>query len=87
MRCRVGDLAVVIRAHHPENLGRLVKVLRLCANHSETWVIETLGSRFVADVGGNLWTGEHALALDTSLRPLRDDEGTDETLRNLELTQ
>ncbi len=30
MRCRAGDLAVVIRAQHPENIGRLVSVVERC---------------------------------------------------------
>lgn len=28
-RCRPGDLAIVIEAHNPDNIGRVVQVLRL----------------------------------------------------------
>ena len=33
--CMPGDLAVVVFAHNPSNIGRLVKVLRLHANQQE----------------------------------------------------
>jgi hypothetical protein len=93
MRCRAGDLAVIIRAKHPDNLHKLVRVVRaidpenrdnfdlsgMGAGHK--WVIETLGSPFVRGP----FRFNDALALDTSLRPIRDNDGVDETLLNLEL--
>lgn len=104
MRCRVGDLAVVIRAYDARNLGKLVRVVEQCHSRpwpggnpifmvdglpydSEgytgvVWLVEVLGAPLYSC--GQLQ--RRAPAKDTSLRPIRDDEGTDETLRNLEMT-
>jgi hypothetical protein len=105
MRCRAGDLAVVIRAHDERNLGKLVRVVEQCQAHPRpggnpifmvdglsydsegytgvVWLVEVLGAPLYSC--GQL--RRRAPAKDTSLHPIRDGEGTDETLRNLELTQ
>jgi hypothetical protein len=105
MRCRAGDLAVVIRTHDERNLGKLVRVVEQCHAHpwpggnpifmvdglpydSEgytgvVWLVEALGAPLYSC--GQLH--RRAPAKDTSLRPIRDGEGVDETLRNLEMTQ
>lgn len=105
MRCKAGDLAVVI--HSPidkQYVGTIVNVLyRLYPDergvvhlngtdfqhHSgggttdPTWAIESLGRQFVLR-GGQL--ANIVPCSDSCLRPIRDGNGVDETLRNLEIT-
>lgn len=109
MRCRAGDLAVVIQAVLPYNLHILVRVIRrlelleiegvLChrigndlyrahPDHPVVWEVESLGRPFLAvrDSGEHEYQRRGAFS-DRWLRPLRDNDEQDETLRNLELTQ
>lgn len=94
MNCRPGDLAVVIvpGPHH----GSLVSVLRAapavplrlpdgvlnqgCA--PAYWVVEMLGRPVRAQLTNGLWrAARFGTAADRELRPLRDSDGADETLR------
>lgn len=55
---KAGDLAVVIRAIHPENIGGIVNVIELCRfAHQLTWVVEG--------------RGPGCLCLDADLRAIR----------------
>lgn len=74
LRCKPGDLAVIVNGEN-ENLGRLVEVLRL--HESGRWHIRAFGKVRVRS--GRLVI--EALAHDNRLRPLRDQDGTDEVLR------
>jgi hypothetical protein len=109
MRCRAGDLAVVIRAVQPRNVSILVRVIRRLEllevegvpchqvgndlyrahpDHPVVWEVESLGRPFLAirDSGEQEYQ-RHGAFSDRGLRPIRDGEGVDETLRNLEMTQ
>lgn len=96
MNCKPGDLAVVIKG--PRSAGRIVKVLRAyrrdeivhskCGNLraivdlqiGPAWHIE--GHVFVM-VGGKVY--EIQVGYDSCLKPLRDNDGEDETLQWKEL--
>lgn len=69
MRCKPGDLAVIIRAKHPENVGRLVTVVRL--NDDGLWLVEGKGPGIYCR--------------DENLRPIRDpgDDATDEMVERV----
>jgi hypothetical protein len=75
MNCKPGDLAVVVAADNPENIGRIVLVLGQ-AHRPGTWVIRYHGHPGVTAVGPcwEPWT------YDYELRPIRDNDGEDETL-------
>jgi len=53
------------------------------------WEVESLGSDLtVVDITTQKRTGVRRIPVaDKDLRPIRDNDGVDETLRNLELTQ
>jgi hypothetical protein len=91
MNCKPGDLAIVARSESI-NAGKLVVVERaaneseplvaMCATKGFRWWCRSLGSPLV-----DTWGGRHVTApmLDVQLYPLRDNDGTDETLRMYEL--
>ncbi|PVY56778.1 MULTISPECIES: hypothetical protein [unclassified Simplicispira] len=77
MQCRVGDLAVIVRADtDPECLGRIVRVVALRIAMGElAWQVDP----------PHFWTCRDGLRLevmwdDRDLKPLRDGDGTDEML-------
>ena len=91
MNCKPGDLAVVIGgAFSPQNIGAIVKVIKLLPNGGvldgkawfptsscPTWLVESCGKKLT-------W-GHHKPSLrraysDRCLRPIRDQDGDDETL-------
>lgn len=45
MRCKVGDIAIVIKADYPELIGRTVEVLARCPASEGDWFVELLGGR------------------------------------------
>ena len=83
MRCKVGDLAVIVSCVYAENIGGLVEVLSL--DQLDIWFVKPL-CRVGRVTGTN--TGITRLhkpevplrAKDSQLRPLRPDGGKDETL-------
>lgn len=78
MRCKVGDLAVVVRARDPRNNGALCEVLRTYHNASRpSWYIKA--SRPLFNFLGMEMTGEIGM-YDDCLQPIRDQPGEDETL-------
>jgi hypothetical protein len=76
MRCRVGDLAVIVSAAAPIYTGRFVRVVRW---HKEEggWVCEP-------DLE---FMGQLIAWADCALRPIRDQDGEDEMLRLVGLPQ
>ena len=83
MRCKQGDLAVVVRCEEfPELIGRFV----LCVSFlpgpdgSPAWVIDRplhAGRQTARGFAlGDWWR-------DSNLRPIRDSDGTDETLTDV----
>lgn len=89
MRCKPGDLAVVVRSSCG-NEGRVVKCLRLdrgkrmlCRNGSIY-----VGPLWEIDPPLTTWAGNlTSYARDDQLRPLRDNDGEDEMLRIAGLPQ
>jgi hypothetical protein len=86
MNCKPGDLAVMIRATVPENVGAICAVL-VSSTYTEVlgeqvWVVEHQRPR--ASI--HYETGERlcevtANVRDSWLRPIRPDEGEDEMIR------
>lgn len=85
MRCRQGDLAVIVRSLFPaENLGRMVTIVRP-GDGAYDWEVLSVGGplRAVSTLTG-LETSSRLIHMnDSQLRPIRDQEGVDESLRNL----
>lgn len=89
LRCRVGDIVMVIT--QDINRGKLGTVARALlpdeiARFPQStlhWRVEALGSKFsVTDPSGTeFWTADHFVANDGELMPLRNQPGQDEMLR------
>lgn len=46
MNCKPGDLAILIRANLPENLGAILEVIRPCEHYgAEYWVCRSITPR------------------------------------------
>lgn len=77
MRCKVGDLAIIVRADRGQQfmLGLLVEVLR--ADMPGAWHVKL--QREVTNPY-NGFVSQFAHARDDYLRPIRDNPGDDETL-------
>lgn len=76
MNCRPGDIAIIVRSDFVENIGKLVEVERL--HWSGEWVVVALSS--MRSNRGPTKAGEKGLCLDSTMRPIRDQEGQDEIL-------
>lgn len=88
LRCRIGDIVVVLTG---DNYGKLGTVERRLFQQEAAmfprdvlhWKVGSLGAPFRvtdADITRH-WASDHVLANDAELRPLRDDPGKDEMLR------
>lgn len=88
MNCKPGDLAVTVFApdntphkHASGNIGRIVEVLRYVGVHHfpapDVWLCRSRTP--LIDARGTPWEGE-VLIRDANLRPIRDNNGEDETL-------
>lgn len=83
MNCKPGDLAIVVNCRDVENIGALVEVMHFCGDGK--WVVNELSDVFIVR---SLKTGERTqrnkertlVGRDDCLRPLRDNDGQDETL-------
>lgn len=81
MNCKQGDLAVVV-TNNFGNLGKLVTCLRFATgeDYKKYKVEDPMEPAWVVD---SLLMGSHRLVplvRDSSLRPIRDNPGQDETL-------
>lgn len=93
LNCKPGDLAVIIRdLDAPENIGRLVTVIRSFLDGSEWYPSPVIDTRFSWEVkpvrkligwgrGGVLVDDSSNCSFpDADLRPIRDEPGVDESL-------
>ena len=94
MNCKPGDLAVIVRAViHPENIGAIVHVVRrvvageqvgqyvLTGSGGQSWFVSSRGRPLLwkLDSGETVYVAERFIG-DEFLRPIRDQDGEDETL-------
>jgi len=83
MRCKPGDLAVIVRSVDGQAVGAIVECLQTDGEHSEfgpIWRVKTRGHGIVT-IHGTLAVFFHMP--DAWLRPIRDSDGTDETLTDV----
>jgi hypothetical protein len=84
MNCRSGDLAVIINAPHvfKHHIGRIVSCATLVMTRDgfDAWMLETPFKDVVFGRSG-ICTG----VADMHLRPIRGQEGQDETLTRLDV--
>lgn len=101
LNCKQGDLAFIVSARNPENVGKIVTVAVALGPKArgdefiydgQQYVIETTGFYWIIegsltvrhfdDFGTPTKTASssRAIAMDASLRPIRDSKGDDETL-------
>lgn len=90
MNCKPGDLAMVVKAVCPENIGLIVKVLRWAPpiDGMPAWETESdRPSPTVCTISPRVSTGMHRVAdvRDAWLRPIRDpgDDAIDEMVQKL----
>jgi hypothetical protein len=78
LNCKPGDLAVIVDAYNPENIGTFVKVLKAHKNQFDLvkpegdvlWLVEA--SRPMSyDVSGRINKRKKGAAPDSSIRPIR----------------
>lgn len=89
MNCKPGDLAVVIRASLAENIGRLCRVQKRCADidGQAIWLVDfgkpirCARIRDRAYVPGSEELRAQTGCPDSWLRPIRDNDGEDQTLQ------
>lgn len=82
LNCRPGDLAVIVSSS-ADNEGKIVRVLSRAYHgvYDRNRVVDKSPAWFIEPplVG---WDGATAnMALDSQLRPIRDNDGEDETLQ------
>ena len=92
MRCKPGDLAVIINDDLNENIGMVVNVICMTNKddygelfYGEEWEVVALRYpiRCLSSDDGSVVSlndGEPFAMFDKNLRPIRDQEGKDETL-------
>lgn len=96
MNCKPGDLAIVVRSRSGANIGKVVRCLRLLSmaevvgiktvdgrpadlsTATEWWQVDRAMS--VYGTRTNKYFGDVFCYPDRNLRPLRPDDGEDETL-------
>lgn len=86
MRCKIGDLAITVKAVHQRDVGKLVKVVRSWSPGNTVngwqfnddsgcdWEVESVGSPFVGSYGVKF---QSTPCPDHCLRPIRPDAETD----------
>lgn len=82
MRCQPGDLAVIVNGA-TANVGKLVHVVEQSSAYGPGWWLVTLlgGTAQGQFPGGAIGPAPGGSIQDNRLRPLRDQDGTDEVLR------
>ena len=78
MRCRVGDLAVVIRANLPSNLGNIVRIVAPCNGSGDivftkdgpVWIVECQ-RRMTWELRGKRYRRKKGPVPDNRLQPIR----------------
>jgi hypothetical protein len=80
MNCKQGDLAVIVRDELLVDLGVIVRIVGLASEEGLDWEVICDYKRLTT------WDGMAEIAepvdiLDSSLRPIRDSDGEDETLQ------
>ena len=88
MNCKQGDLAVIVRSTHGHE-GKIVRCLAVYVGYS-TYYGKRLHSPsesivWLLDTTLNKGDQENNLANDCCLRPIRDQDGQDETLTWLDV--
>jgi hypothetical protein len=71
MKCRIGDLAILVRPEVPQNLGLLVEVVRVWRNKPGYWWVRSLSGPCKRDDGT---VAAEGMCPDRSLRPIRGDK-------------
>ena len=83
MNCKQGDLAVIVKSW-AGNEGKIVHCVRL-ATHLDIARVnfeKNMGAVWVVDTSLTTERGRQvSLALDCQIRPIRDNDGEDETLQ------
>ena len=91
MRCRVGDLAVIVRDEDfPQDIGRFCTVVRAMTAHDRyefgdegecDWVVQPATTLHGLTPSGDVVEdARHTAMRDDQLRPIRDNGQADETL-------
>ncbi len=83
MRCKPGDLAVVIYSRRLENIGKIVKVVGVGSHELglPAWEIFCQSGLYVIyRVDGSHGQVKEGSSPDAWLHPIRDSDGEDETL-------
>ena len=81
LNCKPGDLAVIVRAQTlKQNIGAIVCVVEFLGGPENVWRVKTLHPMQRRD-GKIVQTGGFGRVRDFSLRPIRDNDGEDETLQ------
>ncbi len=78
MRCKAGDLAVVLSAVHKSNVGKFVNVIKLyppdggvnLAGDQRVWLVESYAP-LTWRTGKKLWCGILGPVPDSALQPIR----------------
>lgn len=78
MKCKPGDMAVVLSAFHPSNVGRFVSVVRLYDNTAcdnlawepPVWLVES-NAPLTWTRGKSRWLGNQGPVPDAVLQPIR----------------
>lgn len=81
MRCKPGDLAVIVRSDDG-NEGRILEVVRASDRRDDGefwWICKAMQP--IIGMNRRIAAGELMFAADCALRPLRDADGEDEMLR------
>lgn len=96
LNCKPGDLAVIVSARFPENIGILVSVLRQYIEgehlpgdpfrmyegpYGVSWVVESVGKPIRKWGEKGTYDLQTTVFADVCLRPIRDNDGEDETLQ------
>lgn len=97
LRCRPGDLAVIVNCVNPENLGLIVRVIgRWLPNHDDwapaanlcEWEIEATSQRIMTmNLLGEKLFWKRCPAPDSGLQPIRGDRVDDTQDHAIDLEQ